>query len=161
MNNKNTYKELIIKKGTPLLNYVYVTSDRYTAEESAAMNGGLVMANQINQLKPYQKIKAISPRISVPYKEGDMVAINITRYGRPIQKKDMNSIDSSREDYYASMAYHVPVVEIDGVEYLKLGDNDIDMFIEEYEFKEIESKSIIETPKTEIYTGKGKNIILN
>lgn len=155
-------KELKIKKGTPLLNYVILTADRYTADELADMYGGIVPANMTDQLKPYQKIISISPRSSMVniLKPDMLVLINIDRYGRSIQKK--NSIKESMDEYYDShVVYNVPVIELDGKECLKLGDNDIEFIIEDYEFVTIEKTSKIEVPDKKILVNKNSNILLN
>lgn len=86
-------KELKIKKGTPLLNYVILTADRYTVDELADMYGGIVPAGMTDQLKPYQKIISISPRSSMVnvLKPDMLVLINIDRYGRSIQRKTLSN----------------------------------------------------------------------
>ena len=128
-------KELKIKKGTPLLNYVILTADRYTAEELADIHVGIVPAGMTDQLKPYQKIISISPRSSMVniLEPGMLVLINIDRYGRSMQKK--NSIKASMDEHYDNhVIYNVPILELNGEECLKLGDNDIEFIIEDYEF---------------------------
>ncbi len=155
-------KELKIKKGTPLLNYVILTADRYTIDELADMYGGIVPAGMTDQLKPHQKIISISPRSSmVNILEPDMlVLINIDRYGRSMQKK--NSIKSSMDEHYDNhVVYDVPVIELDGKECLKLGDNDIEFIIEEYEFVNSKKTSKIEVPDQKILVNKNPNILLN
>ncbi len=141
------YKKIIIEDATPLLNFVYVTAERVSAEESAALNGGIVAASQINQLKDLQIVKAISPAIQNPgFKVGDLVEINITSYGKPVQKKsygrDNQSVNELDETYNAQIAYSVPVVEIDGVEYLKLRYSEIDAIIMKYREEKVEEKKI-------------------
>lgn len=155
-------KELKIKKGTPLLNYVILTADRYTADELADMYGGIVPAGMTDQLKPYQKIVSISPRSSmVNILEPDMlVLINIDRYGRSMQKK--NSIKASMDEHYDNhVIYDVPIIELDGKECLKLGDNDIEFIIEDYEFVTIKKPSTIEVPDKKILVNKDPKILLN
>lgn len=142
-------KELKIKKGRPLLNYVILTADRYTAEELTEAYGGLLLPTQVNQLKPYQTIISLSPRISESsgLKPGQLVLINIDRYGKATQKKN-NLRESIDEIYDSQVRYEVPAIEIDGKECLRLGDNDIEFICEEYEFVEIKKKSpiIVEEP---------------
>ena len=95
-------KELKIKKGTPLLNYVILTADRYTVDELADMHGGIVPAGMTDQLKPYQKIISISPRSSMVniLKPDMLVLINIDRYGRSMQKKTIKSSMDEHHDNY-------------------------------------------------------------
>lgn len=131
---------LIIKKGRPLLNYVILTADRYTAEELAAQSAsGIIRADMEDRLKDYQRVVSISERIkeSSPLKEGDLVLINLMRYAIPIQKKD--SLKSSMDEHYnVELRYNVPMITIDGKDHLKLGDNDIEFIVDEYEFAEPE-----------------------
>lgn len=136
-------KELRIKKGRPLLNYVILTADRYTAEELAEMNGGIITPTEIGQLKPYQKIISVSPRITNSVlEEGQLVLINIKRYGKPVQRKN-SYVESTDEHFDAHIRYEVPIIDIDGKECLKLGDNDIEFIIDEYDMVEIEKPSVI------------------
>lgn len=144
-------KELKIKKGRPLLNYVVLTADRYTADELAEAHGGIILSTKIDQLKPYQTIISLSPRISENsgLKPGQLVLINIDRYGKAVQKK--NSLRESSDEYYDSQVrYEVPVIEIDGKECLRLGDNDIEFICDEYEFVEAPKKSSIITQEPTI-----------
>lgn len=151
-------KELVIKEGRPLLNYVIVTADKYSAEELANIYGGIVPAGLTNQLKQYQRVVAISPQLKdTPLKVGNTVLINISRYGVPVQKKD--TLKSSMDEYYnTDIRYSVPVIDINGIEHLKLGNNDIEFIIDRFEFIDPPKKSIIETPvKSDlIIPGKGK-----
>ena len=48
------------------------------------------------------------------------------------------------EHYDNHIVYDVPVIELDGKECLKLGDNDIEFIIEDYEFV------ILKTSKIEV-----------
>lgn len=139
-------KELKIKKGRPLLNHILTTSERYTAEELAEAHGGIIVANKINQLKPYQKIVSISQQVinrNLGFEIGQMVMINIDRYGVSKQKK--NSVQSDYDEVYdAVVEYRVPIIEVDGKECLKLGDGDIEFIVDEYEFEEVKSSPIIQ-----------------
>ena len=150
-------KELVIKKGRPLLNYVILTADRYTAEELAEMNGGIINPTAIGQLKPYQKIISVSPRLTNSCLEVDQtVLINIQRYGKSVQRKN-SYVESTDEHYDAHVRYEVPVIDIDGKECLKLGDNDIEFIIDEFEMKEVKKESVIidTAPKDIIKPGPG------
>lgn len=153
-------RELKIKKATPMSNYVLLTAERYTVKELTDMHGGLLPSGMTDQLKLYQKIIAISPEIrNPPYKVGDLVLINIDRYGIPIQTKD--SIKSSMDEHYkVNVRYEIPIMEIDGKECLKLGNNDIEIILDDYEFVEFKQPTIIDAPKSNIIV-PGKNIIIN
>lgn len=147
---KLSMRELKIKKGVPLLNHVVLTADKYTKDEVERLSGAVLQVGLENQLKLYQTVLAISPKlINPPFKVGDLVIINIDRYGRSIQKK--NSLKSSMDEHYnKDIIYEVPTIELDGKECLKLGDNDIEFVIEEYE---------IELPEKKLQTQLPNNII--
>lgn len=132
-------KEINLKKIKPLANYIIVTADRYTIEECTTING-IFKANQERMLKPFQKIVSAS---SFAEKEGfipgQYVAINIMRYGYSKQSPDsLKTSTQSREEYNAKMEFSVPTVVLDGVEHLKLGTNDIEFIIEDFEEVEME-----------------------
>ena len=142
-------KQIKLKSIKPLLNYLVVTADKYTAEELAEMHGGIIRTDMVDQLKPYQTIKYISKQAENDgFKVDQLVAININRYGRSTQKKN-SYIESVDEDYSAHIVYNVPTIEIDDIEYLKLGTNDIEFIITDFEEVEIKKSSIIleEKPK--------------
>ena len=152
-------KELVIKEGRPLLNYVILTADRYTAEELAEMNGGIITPTEIGQLKPYQTILSVSPRLSSSgLEEKQLVLINIKRYGKTVQRKN-SYVESTDEHYDAHIRYEVPVIDIDGKECLKLGDNDIEFIIDKYEMKEVEKPIIIQETKKDIIVPNGGIIL--
>ena len=149
--------ELTIKKGRPLLNNVLVTSNKYTKEDLEEMYSGIIPSGMENQLKPYQTVVAISPRLrDVPFKVGDMVLINIDRYG--VTKHKKNSIASSIDEVYDGyIKYEVPLIEMDGKEYLKLGDNDIEFIIDDWVFNTSRKAPIIQKlPSDIIVPGKGR-----
>lgn len=152
-------KELVIKEGRPLLNYVILTADRYTAEELAEMNGGIITPTEIGQLKPYQTILSVSPRLSSSgLEEKQLVLINIKRYGKTVQRKN-SYVESTDEHYDAHIRYEVPVIDIDGKECLKLGDNDIEFIIDKYEMKEVEKPILIQETKKDIIVPNGGIIL--
>ena len=65
------------------------------------------------------------------------------------------------EHYDNHVIYDVPVIALDGKECLKLGDNDIEFIIEEYEFVNSKKTSKIEVPDQKILVNKNPNILLN
>lgn len=139
-------KELKILKGRPLLNYVILTADKYTKEDT---KGDVLYNTELEgKLKPYQKIISISPRIaSTGLEPGMLVLINVERYGKAIQKRDAFT-QSEDELHNATKVYHVPMIDIDGKECLKLGDNDIEFIIDEHTFEEREDDTpLIVMPK--------------
>jgi len=138
-------KEIKVKKIKPRMNYVITTADRYTRQEVAEIHGGLIRTDLEDTLKPFQKIISLSrTAINDDLKVDDYVCINLSRYTSVGQKKD--SMKQSMDEYYnTNVTYNVPTLILDDKEVLRLGTNDIDYVIEEYEWMEIKKKNILET----------------
>jgi hypothetical protein len=122
-----------------MLNYVLVTSDRYTEEETAELYGGIIRSDLVDHVKPYQTIFNLSEMAkNRGLKIGQLVMINFDKapYCRPVQAKAANSVKESEEHYRAKLEYNIPTMEIGGVEYLKIFDSDIEFIIDNFEFKE-------------------------
>lgn len=154
-------QELRVKKIKPALNYLTTTAVKFTAEECAEMSGGVIRSDMLDVLKPHQTITSVSDRaLAQGFAIGQIVYIDITRYGRPVQKRD--SIKSSMDEHYnAQIKYSIPNVEIDGEEHLLLSDGDIKFTVLEYDMVDYEQKkssTIIENDNQLIVPGK--NIIV-
>jgi hypothetical protein len=130
-----------VKKVKLLFNYLLVTSDRF--EEDDLKNSVGLVTNTLlkGQIKPLQTVYEVSDLAAKEgFEIGQVVAINVERYGRVKQKK--NSLkESYDENYDAVIDYNVPAITIDGVDYLKLGTNDIDYIALEYEDVKITKKA--------------------
>ena len=118
------------------MNYLITTADRYSAEETAEMSGGIIRSDMVDMLKPYQTIVTTSKLASADFKPGMVVAINIDRYGSSKQRKD--TLKEGMDEYYnAHVSYNVPTLILNDIEVLKLGTNDIEFIIDEMEEVEI------------------------
>lgn len=147
-----------------MLNYVLVTSDKYTAEEVAELHGGIIRTDMVDHLKPYQTIYEVSDAAkNRGLEKGQLVAINIDKpqYCRPVQKKDYDSLKEGMEGYYAKKEYNVPSIIVGDIEYLKLGDTDIEFIIKDYEVIDIvpeKQSKIIHPSKKDIIKSNSKII---
>lgn len=113
-----------------LLNHVLLTANRY---ESANVNAdGLVDTNSTEgNVKEYQKVISIGPNCCPGINVGDVVVINFQNYARPVHSFNRNSVMD--DDDKVMMNIDVPLVEIDGKEYVFIYDRDIDMVITKWE----------------------------
>jgi hypothetical protein len=147
-------KEIKLKRVIPLYNQLIVTAERYSAEETAEMSGGIIRTDMIDVLKPYQTILEVADEVKT-LKVGDIVAIKLDRYAQPKQKKD--SLKESVDEYYnVNIEYNVPTLELKDREVLLLGSNDIKFIVADYEEIEIKSKSniILDNPSKLIVPGQ-------
>lgn len=119
-----------IKKIKPLFTAIVTTANKY--EEFTTQSGIIVASKKKGDLKPYQTVIAVGDSVR-NIKPGDVVSINFTRYARPVQVPDANSIKNNIQGYHAELEYHFNILDIDGKECLFLQNNDIDFVIEEFE----------------------------
>lgn len=128
-----------IKKVKPLFTGVVTTATRYVGDQYAN-HGGIIldtrkMAGSIN---PYQRVVAVGHMVP-GVKEGDIVRINFKRYTyadhKPGKTEDTLGGGKVQHDNYTANI-EVPFIEIDGVNYLYIQNNDIEYVVEEYEVGE-------------------------
>lgn len=123
-----------IKKIKPLFTMVVTTAVRYKGDESAEMAGLIVDTTKMNgSMNTIQTVVAVGSTVQ-GIKEGDVVKINFSRYtkARHIPGKMEDNIQHDNLSAYVELPY----VEIDGKQYLKLQNNDIEFVIEEYDVDE-------------------------
>ena len=129
---------LILKDIKPLGDSVITTGNRY---DEVYTEGGLLNPTKSREYKPYQTVlfaseQAIARGIVV----GQKVAVNFYNYARPIQKED--TLKESTDQYYkASIAYHIPVIDINKKECLDLRICDIKCVILDMEETEVPKKT--------------------
>jgi|GEM_PF-6912936 len=113
---------IILKDIKPLGDSVITTGNRYKEEFTS---GGLLDPSKSGQFKPYQTVLYISEQASIRgINVGDIVAVNLFNYARPVQRKD--SLKNDVDEYYnASYAYHIPTMDINSKECLDLRICDI------------------------------------
>lgn len=123
-----------IKKIKPLFTMVVTTAVRYKGDEGAEVGGLIVDTTKMNgSMNTIQTVVAVGSTVQ-GIKEGDVVKINFSRYtkARHIPGKMEDNIQSDNLSAYVELPY----VEIDGKQYLKLQNNDIEFVIDEYDVDE-------------------------
>lgn len=120
---------IVVKKVRPVFTMVITTADML--EEKDMMVGSLIDVSKAKKtIKEFQRVIAVGPHVN-GIKEGDLVCVNPTRFGKPYQKR--NSLNQAVEEYETMLSYQFDFIEIDGKVCLKLQDRDIDYVVEEYE----------------------------
>lgn len=129
---------LKIKDARPLYTGLFITKDEYTDEDFAS---GVILYGDAGKIKPYQKVFKCGPYVK-NVKEGDLVKVNFARY---IRKKysddDLRSEMPTKND----VQLFVPEVEIDGVKYLHIDENDAVMVITDWEEVDTPKLTILES----------------
>ena len=132
-----------VKKIKPMFNMILTTMNKY--EDDYKENGIINPTKSKGTLKEYQKVIAVGSSVR-DIKVGDIVCINPKRYAT-MKHKEGSLKDGVIKDNPV-VAYNFDVILLDGVEYLKLYDNDVDFIVTEYEddpkiIKQREKKLIV------------------
>ena len=125
-----------IKKIRPLFTGVITTAKKYVGDQHADVGGLIVDTRKMDgSLNPYQTVVSVGTMVK-DLKEGDIVKINFKRYA--IVKHTPGAIDAAENKQFDNMSwdYEIPIVEIDGVQYLFIQNNDIEYVVEDYEVDE-------------------------
>ena len=131
---------LKIKDARPTYTGLFITKDEYTEDDFT--NGLVGVSDTIGLIKPYQKVFKIGPFVK-NVKEGDLVKVNFSRYvRRKYAEDDLRSEMPTKND----VSLFVPEVEINGVTYYHIDENDVVMIIDDWEE--------VDTPKIQILTPK-------
>ena len=138
-------KKLVLKKIKPTFTRLVTTADRYTFEDSITETG-MVIPDMEGAIKDIQTVVAVGDGVR-EIKEGDKVSLNFKRFAQ--YKYSKNSAKADMEEYNNQIvSYAFTFVEIDGVDYLFLDNQDVEFIIKEY--KEVEvalPDTITEAPK--------------
>lgn len=140
-----------IKAIKPRFNYIITTADETDFANIAikpptihSLNGEplnkvstevVTLGEFGNGLHSFQRVIAVGSFVK-DIKIGDIVKINLTKYAQ--MKYEEGSIKGSIQDMNSVISYNVPKIKLNGVEYLKLADNDVDFIVTDYEGKESE-----------------------
>jgi hypothetical protein len=121
-----------IKKVQPLFTGIVTTAQRYVGTV-VEKNGLLIPNKQEGKLNLFQTVVSVGPMVS-GIKEGDIVKLNYKRYLVPKQVpgKIENNIQSSNIEG----TYEIPSIDIEGIQYLFLQNNDVEFVVTEYELDE-------------------------
>ena len=138
-------KKLIIKKVKPLFNRIVTTAGVY---EEDLKKGALIDASHMKgSLKDYQKVVSVGDAVR-NIKVGDLVMINPKRYAK--YKHQRGSLKDGVITDNPVISYSFPTLEMDGITYLMLFEDDIMYVISDYEEKEDKEESSIITPKEDL-----------
>lgn len=135
-----------IKKIKARFNQVITTMNHYT-DSDLADEVILDYKKVQNPIREFQEVIAIGPMVR-DINVGDLVMINPVRYTKV--KHQEGSLKDGVIGDNMIVAYNFPTIEVDGKEYLKLTDQDIDFIIEEFEEIKEEPKNIYIPPKKDI-----------
>lgn len=122
-----------IKKVRPLFTGVITTATKY--KDVMTTNGGLIIdtTKMEGSLNPYQTVVAVGDMVR-GLSVGDIVKINFNRYARA--KHIPGKIEDNVQSDNLVVTYEIPMVPIDGQEYLFIQHNDIEYVVEDYEVDE-------------------------
>lgn len=119
-----------VKKVKPLFTGIITTARVYSEDiktDAGIVLGGTKMAGSMN---PYQYVVAVGPMVT-GIKEGDVVCINFKRYLVPTHLPGKIENNIQKDNMVGS--YEIPMITIDGIDYLFLQNNDIEYVVEEYD----------------------------
>lgn len=123
-----------IKEAKPLYTGLFVTSDRFDEDQT---DKGIIIHYK-GEVSPYQKVYKVGPFVK-NVNEGDYVKINFARYTKYKYGKD--DIQSEMPVKNEKTVF-VPEVEIDGVSYFHIEENDVLFVITDYE--EVPNSKIVQ-----------------
>lgn len=113
---------------------IIITAKRYVGD--IITDSGLVITNKMDgQLNVYQTVVAVGSLIK-DIKPGDIVRVNFNRYAKA--KHVPGKIDAGENTQADNMSYtyEIPMIPIDGEEYLLIQNNDIEYVVEDFEVDE-------------------------
>ena len=122
-----------IKKIKPLFTGVITTSKRYVGNMTT--KGGIILdaTKMEGDLNPFQTVVAVGSMVK-DVNEGDIVKINFKRYA--VAQHRPGAIENNVQSDQLSIRYEIPMVEMDGVQYLSLQNADIEFVVTDYEVDE-------------------------
>jgi len=132
------------KRITPMFNRIVTTADRVEVDQK--VNGIIIPEKLKGGYSEYQRVIAVGSMVH-NLKEGDLVCIDPTAYGRPVHKEHIDSVKGLSEDT-VQMAYYIPTIEVDGKECMFIADRDIAYKVDEYEDIKEEDSSPLIKPQT-------------
>ena len=120
-----------ITKVRPMFTGVITTANKYVGNIST--DSGLILPSKMDgQLNLYQWVVSVGPMVT-GIKEGDIVRINLKRYAVVEHAKGTLDAASNIQHDDMQMKYEIPMIPINGKDYLFLQNNDIEYVVEGYE----------------------------
>lgn len=133
-----------VKKITPMFNRIVTTADRVDVDQ--VVNGIIIPEKIKGGYSEYQRVIAVGSMVH-NLKDGDLVCIDPSAYGRPVHKEHIDSVRGLSDDT-VQMAYCIPIIEIDGKKCMFIADRDIAYKVDEYEDVKEDKQPVIVTPPT-------------
>lgn len=124
-----------IKKVRPLFTGVVTTAKRYVGETRTSSGLIIDTTRMEGGLNPYQTVVAVGSMCK-DLKEGDIVYINFKRYMIPQQVPGKINQEDNIQSSNFQATYQIPMVTIDGTEYLFIQNADVEYVVEDYEVDE-------------------------
>lgn len=121
----------VLKKVTPRYTKVLTTADIEIRKAYFAGTNVEDPGKTITGYSSIQKVVALGPSCT-GLKVGDHVLIDFSRYARPVQSQSLRN-HVKGEEYSVQMSFNIPVIILDGEEYLDLQDNDIVYIVDDFE----------------------------
>ena len=120
-----------IKKVRPMFTGVITTANKYVGD-NVTESGLLLPSKMEGQLNLFQWVVSVGPMVT-GIKEGDIVRINPKRYA--VIEHAKGSLEAASNIQHDDMKYNyeIPMVPIDGKDYLFLQNNDIEYVVEDFE----------------------------
>jgi len=102
--------------------------EKYTDEELKAA-GGIIDTRKIqNPIRDIQQVVAVGDLAAQRGIEvGDYVKFNPKRYSKPVHNPGSLQGTTRKDDVVID--YNIPTIEIDGIEYLFVSDNDLEFIV--------------------------------
>lgn len=119
-----------IKEVKPLFTGVITTAKVYS--EDLRTDAGLYVGDKMaGTLNPYQYVYAVGPMVT-GVEKGNIVKINFKRYMIVKHLPGKIGEDNVQKDNMVA-SYEIPKINIDGVDYLFLQNNDIEYVVTDWE----------------------------
>lgn len=124
-----------IKHVKPMFTGVVTTAMRYVGDTTIA--GGLIldMRHRKGELNPYQTVVSVGPMCQ-GLKDGDIVKINFKRYFKAKHIPGVIDAEQNTQSDNLTASYEIPVIEMDGKEFLFIQNTDIEYIVDDYEVDE-------------------------
>lgn len=109
---------------------VVTTAMKYVSD--VTNDSGLILPSKMEgQLNYYQWVVAVGDMVT-GLKKGDIVRINFKRYAIAQHTPGMIDADANIQHDNMSVKYEIPMVTMDGKDYLFLQNNDIEYIVTDY-----------------------------
>ena len=124
-----------IKHIRPLFTGVVTTANKYVSDTTIA--GGLIldMRHRKGELNPYQTVICAGPMCN-GIKDGDIVKINFKRYMKVNHIPGVIDQAQNTQADTLQATYEIPIIELDGKEYLNIQYNDLEYVVDDYDVDE-------------------------